>query len=267
MIGGPFGAPTQHPDVKQILASGLYGDYMSLSEAGRQKMERNVRLTRERLSEMLDYDPATGVFIWKSKGRGIRTGKVAGSTDPNGYRYIRIDGEDFLAQRLAWFWTYNEWPNILRFKDNNKRNCAIENLYKGFSLEGKVGWRSKEEQAAYGKEYRHQRRHIAREQELKRRFSIDNEEYQRRFAAQNGVCAICEKPEKRRAKNGQVRWLAVDHDHATGDNRDLLCSDCNQMIGFACDDTDILIKAIAYIRQHKKSDNTIPLRLVGEEEK
>lgn len=230
-------------------------------------MERNVRLTQKRLHEMLDFDPASGVFTWKAKGRGIRTGKRAGSVDPNGYRYIRIDQEDFLAQRLAWFWAKQEWPTkVLRFQDGNKDNCSIENLREGFMLSTKHDHHTKEGRAAYQLEYRSQRRPVAREKELIRTFGIDNDEYQRRFAAQSGVCAICEKPEKRRAKNGQVRWMAVDHDHATGEIRDLLCADCNQMIGLACDDVDVLIKAIAYLRRHKKSDNAIPLRLVSEEE-
>ena len=59
-----------------------------------------------------------------------------------------------------------------------------------------------------------------------------------------------------------ARLLAVDHDHATGANRDLLCSDCNQMIGFACDDEALLLKAVSYLRRHKKTDNVVPLHSV-----
>lgn len=226
-------------------------------------MERKVNLTAKRLREVLDYNQDTGIFVWKTARRGVRVGTRAGNVDPSGYRYLRIDGEDFLAQRVAWFWVYGAWPNgILRFQDGNTDNAAIDNLREGFRLTTKHDWRTKEGRAAYQLEYRKERRHVAREKELQRRFSIDNEQYQQMFAAQNGVCAICEKPEKRRAKNGQIRWLAVDHDHSTGANRDLLCSDCNQMIGFACDDPDVLLKAISYLRRHKKTDNVIPLRAV-----
>lgn len=224
--------------------------------------KRMETLALDHLRETLDYDPATGIFVWKAARRGVRAGAQAGSTDPNGYRYIRLDQKDYLAQRLAWFWVNGVWPTIVRFKDSNTNNCAIDNLYEGFSLSAKHNYRTPEGRAAYQLEYRAQRRPIAREKELMRSFGLDNEAYQKMFAAQAGVCSICEKPEKRRAKNGQVRWLAVDHDHATGANRDLLCSDCNQMIGFACDSPEILIKAIAYLRRHKKTEPVVNLSLV-----
>jgi hypothetical protein len=49
--------------------------------------------------------------------------------------------------------------------------------------------------------------------------------------AQAGVCAICDLPE-RATRNGVPKRLAVDHDHATGAVRALLCSRCNLAIGY-----------------------------------
>jgi hypothetical protein len=48
-----------------------------------------MELTAERLRELLDYDPETGVFRWKMNRR---RGKVAGTLRPDGYRQIGIDG-------------------------------------------------------------------------------------------------------------------------------------------------------------------------------
>lgn len=50
------------------------------------------------------------------------------------------------------------------------------------------------------------------------------ERFDRMLAAQNGQCAICRKPPK-------SRRLDVDHDHATGAPRGLLCMSCNRMVG------------------------------------
>lgn len=51
---------------------------------------------------------------------------------------------------------------------------------------------------------------------LKRRYGITAEQYDALLEAQGGVCAICGEPPKGKA-------LHVDHDHATGGVRGLLC--------------------------------------------
>ena len=51
---------------------------------------------------------------------------------------------------------------------------------------------------------------------------ITLDQYHAKFEAQNECCAIC------------GRWMAhphIDHDHATGKHRGLLCGDCNRGLG------------------------------------
>lgn len=77
--------------------------------------------------------------------------------------------------------------------------------------------------------------------------SLDN--YLQMAERQNFVCKICEKPEKIiNGKSGKTRDLAVDHCHATGRIRGLLCSNCNTSIGLMCDDPYLLQKAIDYLK-------------------
>ncbi len=89
-------------------------------------------LSYARALEVLSYEASTGVFRWKAKtGRKTVVGDVAGSlkaTSYGTYRYIRVDGVQYLAQRLAWFCTHGRWPLIVRFKDGDTLNCAIDNL-------------------------------------------------------------------------------------------------------------------------------------------
>lgn len=55
--------------------------------------------------------------------------------------------------------------------------------------------------------------------------------YQERLQKQNGVCALCLEPETHPiVKGGSIRSLAIDHDHATGRLRGLLCFRCNTSI-------------------------------------
>jgi hypothetical protein len=68
------------------------------------------QLTAERLRELLEYDPETGVFRWLVRtSNRIKVGQIAGCIS-NGYRVIRVDGSMFLAHRLACLYMTGKWP-------------------------------------------------------------------------------------------------------------------------------------------------------------
>ena len=68
-------------------------------------------LSADRLRQLLDYDSQSGAFIWREKPcRNVQKGARAGTIQPNGYRTIRIDGFQYLEQRLAWLYMHGEWP-------------------------------------------------------------------------------------------------------------------------------------------------------------
>ncbi len=90
-------------------------------------------ITWERLGELLDYNPETGVFRWKKLSHesvsNISVGDVAGWVENNGYRRITIDGQRYVAHRLAWFYMKGEMPKgKLDHKDGNRDYSAIANL-------------------------------------------------------------------------------------------------------------------------------------------
>lgn len=70
------------------------------------------------------------------------------------------------------------------------------------------------------------------------RYGINLAERAELYAAQDGVCAICATV---------AAPLCVDHDHATGEVRGLLCGDCNRALGMLRDDADTLARAISYL--------------------
>ena len=78
------------------------------------------------------------------------------------------------------------------------------------------------------------------------RFGINDADYQKMLVEQNGVCAICGRPE-RQGTNGSPKQLSVDHDHETGELRGLLCTSCNTALGLVEDRVDLLHAAIAYL--------------------
>lgn len=86
----------------------------------------------------------------------------------------------------------------------------------------------------------------SRKRILRINFQLTEEEYDQKLQKQSGCCAICKKhQDKLKLK------LAVDHDHATGQVRSLLCGNCNRGLGFFKDNSDFLQEAINYLLRFK----------------
>lgn len=95
--------------------------------------------------------------------------------------------------------------------------------------------------AAHPNEWdRHRRR-----SHLKQKYGITPERYDELLAEQCAVCAICGGGEA----DARLYKLHVDHDHATGQVRGLLCGSCNTGIGLLKDDPIRLELALAYLRR------------------
>lgn len=80
---------------------------------------------------------------------------------------------------------------------------------------------------------------------LLRTYGVTEQWYAETLAAQGTQCAICggTKP------GGRYKVFHIDHDHATGRIRGLLCSGCNHLLGQARDSVAILGAAIGYLQK------------------
>jgi len=90
-------------------------------------------------------------------------------------------------------------------------------------------WREKNPE--YTKKWNDANKQKARNGQLKIKYNLTPEKYQAIHDAQGGVCAICLEPESFLTPKGNIRPLAVDHDHNTGKVRGLLCDRCNLGLG------------------------------------
>lgn len=107
-------------------------------------------------------------------------------------------------------------------------------------LDSKSSW-SKEKRKAY-----------AREWGMQRRYGITVAEYDAILASQGGVCAICQRDGATKNKlHGFDVPMHVDHHHATGKVRGILCTHCNTAIGLLQDSPAIIARALAYLRHYE----------------
>ena len=86
-------------------------------------------LTQNRLREVLDYNPTTGVFVWRVRRGCMSAGDQAGRTTDEGYLSICVDGRSYQAHRLAWLHFYGVWPvGNIDHRDTDKKHNWIANL-------------------------------------------------------------------------------------------------------------------------------------------
>jgi hypothetical protein len=93
----------------------------------------------------------------------------------------------------------------------------------------------------------------AKNHNLKHYYGMTVKAYTEMLLRQNGVCAICQRPETRANQFGLVA-LSVDHDHVTGAVRELLCSRCNTALGYLDDNASRAAQAAAYLLRHRTMD-------------
>jgi hypothetical protein len=221
-------------------------------------MVKKIDLTYDDLADVLDYDGETGVFTWKktvsSRAKaGQRAGVWLKMSNGKDYYSVTYRGRRLSAGQLAWFLTHGEWPDrAVFFIDEDPTNLRISNLkladHKAIRFvrdDGTVGYRMSIQQI----------RHYG----LGRYYGLTLTQYAEMYARQGGVCAICKRPEthkvpgrKKSGNEGRVRDLSVDHCHGSGAVRELLCNDCNHMLGSAKDNPETLRAAADYIERHKK---------------
>ena len=141
----------------------------------------------------------------------------------------------------------------------NKRKWRLENPERDREINRRsYEKRDKKEAAEYTKQYRlthvEQVKITNKNVKLKRQYGITLFEYTAMLEKQNGVCAICGKPETKWQRRGSCKTptpdsLHVDHSHATGKVRGLICNYCNLGIGALKDDPELLRKAASYIEE------------------
>jgi hypothetical protein len=77
----------------------------------------------------------------------------------------------------------------------------------------------------------------SRADHLKRQYDLTEHEVEAMRDAQGGVCAICRT----------APAVHVDHDHATGKVRGMLCFSCNAALGHFKDEPAVLRRAARYL--------------------
>jgi hypothetical protein len=143
-----------------------------------------------------------------------------------------------------------------RYRENRRKKYASDTAYRAkINERNKANYdaRKAEINAAKRKrwasdpEYREKllaprRGRCQRNEQLKVHYGISIVEYQEMERQQGGACAVCAVPKQ--------ETLCVDHCHATGRVRGLLCRACNAGLGCFKDNTELMARAMTYLEKH-----------------
>jgi hypothetical protein len=86
-----------------------------------------------------------------------------------------------------------------------------------------------------------------RKTDLRSVFGLEYRDYVSMYVDQSGACWICGIKLAKYKNDDGIQTACVDHDHATGEIRGLLCRKCNVGLGHFDDSPDLLDRAIEYL--------------------
>ena len=147
------------------------------------------------------------------------------------YKATRKTRRDGPARELIREQKRESWQ---RNRGSNLEKLRVRNADPDFQVaqrERRARWRAKDPRGVH--------RHS-----LKSTYGLTLEEWDAMLIRQLACCAICGR---------QSRDLHVDHCHATGEIRGLLCNSCNNGLGRFADDPERLIAAARYLMEHKRA--------------
>ena len=84
---------------------------------------------------------------------------------------------------------------------------------------------------------------VDRARRIAKSYGVSLDEYKQLLLAQGECCALCE-----RGAGWKYGVLVIDHCHATGRIRGLLCNSCNTALGKLGDTEEAITKALVYVK-------------------
>ncbi len=133
--------------------------------------------------------------------------------------------------KRAWEREYNKRPEVMAKRNAYERKRNADPERRAYNKRMRERPEMREKRLAYIRAYNTDPKVQAykRAYNLKRMYGVELEDLTYLMLVQDGRCAVCERQFNNENKGTKPH---VDHDHATGSIRGLLCGPCNILEGF-----------------------------------
>lgn len=152
------------------------------------------------------------------------------------HNYYLRNKESILARCKEYRDSHKE--QIRSYLKEYDRTHKHKRFYKRTEARTKYEQTHRQYYTEYMRDWRKRNPLSGKESRLRSLYGMTLQDYQNMRELQSGMCAICGMTSNN---------LCIDHDHALGQVRQLLCPRCNRALGLANDDVSTLEKALAYL--------------------
>jgi hypothetical protein len=188
-------------------------------------LEYNISMSAQHLNEMKMYAELTQKICCRCK-------ESKNLSEFTNNSYNKKDGKDHYCRPCKSIVKKETYQ-----KDHEKIKKQVHESYR----------RNKDKCILRAKNYRIKNRDKVNAQKRFSVLGVTAEQYKTMLTKQESKCAICGiHSDKLKVQ------LSVDHNHNTGQIRELLCNRCNTALGLLRENLDLFKKSITYLKKHQK---------------
>lgn len=97
-----------------------------------------MSLTQDRVLELFQYDPESGILYRKKSRSGVSAGPAGCKSTALGYIIIGIDGGKYYAHRVIWLYIHGKMPNEVDHINGVRDDNRLSNLREADSSSNKA---------------------------------------------------------------------------------------------------------------------------------